>query len=163
MQHTDETQGSRESMPAAEQQGERHAEVRGVRLNRRRLVQGAAAGVVPAILTLRSGGVAALSACPGQVAGTATVTGTTGDLKNFSGVARPNLNNSQNDECFVSATACDDPKYVSGASRPSGMGWVKRINGSTYRCTDGTASGYYIPTQDQNIVILTASSTVSLL
>ena len=125
MQHTDETQESRESMPAAEQQGERHAEVRGVRLNRRRLVQGAAVGVVPAILTLRSGGVAALSACPGQVAGTATATATTGEITNFSGVVRQNLVHSQRDECFVSATRCDDPNYVRGASRPPGMGWVK--------------------------------------
>lgn len=159
MQHNDEAPRAAEPESATES----HVEARGAQLNRRRLVQGAAVGVVPAILTLRSGGVAALSACPGQVAGTATVTGGTGDLKTFSGVVRTNLNNSQDDECFVTANACDNPQYVSGAQRPSGMGWVKKINENTYRCTDGTASGYYIPTDDQNIVILTASSTVSLI
>ena len=43
------------------------------------------------------------------------------------------------------------------------MGYVKNIDGGSYRCTDGTATGYYSPTNDQAIVILTASSTVSLL
>jgi len=69
MQHNDEAPRAAEPGPATEP----HVEARGVQLNRRRLVQGAAVGVVPAILTLRSGGVAALSACPGQVAGTATL------------------------------------------------------------------------------------------
>ncbi len=165
MQNTDETQGSRESMPAAEQQGERHAETRGVRLNRRRLVQGAAVGVVPAILTLRSGGVAALSACPGQVAGTATVDGDvggTGEITNFAGEVRQNIASTEGDECFVSVTRCDNPDYVTDAQRPPGMGWVKKVN-DKYYCTDGTSTGTYIPGTDQNIVILTGSSTVSLL
>ena len=159
MQHNDEAPRAAEPGPATEP----HGEARGVQLNRRRLVQGAAVGVVPAILTLRSGGVAALSACPGQVAGTATLEKDTGAIQNFSAGVRPNLADAAGDECFSRATACDVDGYVSDATRRSNMGYVKQFDG-VYKCTDGTSTGYYSTSAtNQNIVILTASSTVSLI
>lgn len=161
MQHNDEAPRAAEPEPATEPR----VEARGVQLNRRRLVQGAAVGVVPAILTLRSGGVAALSACPGQVAGTAKLEKNTGAIRQFSAGVRPNLADTVGDPCFSGATACDVDGYVTDPTRPSNMGHVKQF-GDVYKCTDGTSTGYYSSnanTNTQNIVILTASSTVSLI
>lgn len=176
MQDTDETQGSYESMPASEWQGEQHAKSGGVQLNRRRLVQGAAVAV-PTILTLRSGGISAASLCPGQIAGTATVNND-GTL-NYTEVTGPLRTD---DVCFKQVTACSGSSTRVESALPGDI-----VGSVTPNSTGGFTCGTYTPaattsvttttkkkkgsgtttssptTSSNTVVILTHSSTVSLI
>lgn len=67
VQRNDDSKGDAELAPAAGE-AKQSAALGAPDLRRRRLVRGAAAGIVPAILTLRSGGVAASSGCAPLVA-----------------------------------------------------------------------------------------------
>ena len=184
MQRTDETVGEGALMPAAEQPVELSSARQVARFNRRRLVQGAAVAV-PTILTLRSGGIAAASLCPGQIAGTATVTpdGTLTDYQQITGPLRTD------DVCFSQVTACTgDTTHVSSASPTDILGSVTPNSSGGFTCgtyvppsgltgttTDTTTggkkknnkkqpSGTTTPTTgSQTVVILTHSSAVSLL
>jgi len=183
MQRTDETVEETALTPAAESQADLPAAGQPVRFNRRRLVQGAAVAV-PTILTLRSGGVAAASLCPGQIAGTATVNpdGTLTDYQQITGPLRTD------DVCFSQVTACTgDTTHVSSASPADILGSVTPNSSGGFTCgtyvppsgltgtTTGTTtggkknnkkqpSGTTTPTTgSQTVVILTHSSAVSLL
>lgn len=185
MQRTDETVGEGALMPAAEQPVELSSARQVARFNRRRLVQGAAVAV-PTILTLRSGGIAAASLCPGQIAGTATVNpdGTLTDYQQITGPLRTD------DVCFSQVTACTgDTTHVSSASPADILGSVtptpnsqdvftcgtyvppSGLTGTTTDTTTGgtkkkkkPSSGTTTPTTgSQTVVILTHSSAVSLL
>jgi len=179
MQRTDETVDQTALTPASGPQLDLPAAGRAARFNRRRLVQGAAVAV-PIILTLRSGGVAAASLCPGQIAGTATVNpdGTLSDYQQITGPLRTD------DVCFSQVTACTgDTTHVSSASPTDILGSVTPNSsggftcgtyvppsGSTVTTTSGKKntkkqpSGTTTPTTGgQTVVILTHSSAVSLL
>ena len=184
MQRTDETVDQTALTPASGPQLDLPAAGRAARFNRRRLVQGAAVAV-PTILTLRSGGIAAASLCPGQIAGTATVNpdGTLGDYQQITGPLRTD------DVCFSQVTACTgDTTHVSSASPTDILGSVTPNSSGGYTCgtyvppsgltgttTDSTTGGKKNnnkkqppgtttpATGSQTVIILTHSSAVSLL
>jgi len=157
MSRIDRTDGPSGEVSTALSQGESQAGAQRPDIRRRRLVQGAAIAV-PTILTLRSGGVAAASICPGQVAGTGNVEKDTGQIIDYDKVTQ-NLH--EGDICVVSS---GEPPYCDGSTTNidglgSGDKWkgpLKKVSGKYY-CAD------YIPSGDNKTAyILTHSSAASL-